>query len=130
MEHCLECARKKKEVPALQGSVFCQACQPVSTKPAVIQHGYFIPLQHEMRGELSFADEARDLYSSLGFSMGCKHDQCPEGESCQERYYKFAGRFDSVSVYQLEDGSIIRRVSLEDFFSPEFRVVVKDYPFT
>lgn len=126
MGHCLECAlpksKKGKEipgkiVPAKEGSCFCEECQPVRGDPAVLRYGYFIPLQDRMCGDLEYATEARETYVAFGFPKSCDHatdeKPCKDGESCKDRYYKFAGRMDGVSIFQRMDGTIVKRTVLQ-----------------
>jgi hypothetical protein len=137
MGYCLECGLTKskkgkqipgKIVPAKEGSSFCEACQPVASDPAVLRSGYFVASHDRLYGDLEFATEAREIFSTLGFSKGCEHEGCSKGDSCEARYYRFAGRFDSVSIFQKVDGSVTKRISLHDFFSLEFKVLVRDVP--
>jgi hypothetical protein len=78
-----------------------------------MRHGYFLPLQGKLCGDAEFANESKELYDSLVVSE-----------------YKFAGRFDGVSIFQRDNGEIVKRLCIQDFFSAELKVLVKDHPFT
>jgi hypothetical protein len=98
-----------------------------------MRHGYFIPSQNELFGDLPFATEARDIWTeiALGWKYGCDHPGCKEGVLCKDRYYQSAEHYDGVSIHQASDDAPIHRVvTLRDFFSPAFKVLVKEYPFT
>jgi hypothetical protein len=95
-----------------------------------MRHGYFLPLQDKLCGDMEFANESKELYDSLGFTKECDHNKCSQGQACGARYYKYAGRFDGVSIFQRDSGEIVKRVCLQDFFSTEHKVLVKDHPFT
>ena len=42
---------------------------------------------------------------------------------------KYQGsKFDSCSVFQRQDDIVITRVSMIDFFDPDIRIVVHDFP--
>jgi hypothetical protein len=75
-----------------------------------MRHGYFLPLQNKLCGDMEFANESKELYDSLGLS------------------YEFAGRFDGASIFQRESGEIVKRVCLQDFFDSQLKVLVRDLP--
>lgn len=77
-----------------------------------MKHGYFIPSHNKFYGDMEFATESRELWQVLGLSD------------------KFAGRYDGVSIHQLDNGTVVKRACVQDFFSEKLRVIVKDYPFT
>ena len=76
------------------------------------RHGYYIPKCDEMFGDYALAQEAKAIWESLGLS----------------RKY-MTSEFDGVDINELEDGTIIKEVILQDFFSEGFSFCVKEYPF-
>lgn len=91
-----------------------------------MRHGYFLPLQNLMCGDLAFATESREIYIALGFSKACDHSNCKLGEECPGRYYKYAGHYEGVSIFERDDGSLVKRICLRNYFHPEFKHVVQD----
>lgn len=75
-----------------------------------MRHGYFLPSQDRLFGDLPFASEARETFLALGLNP------------------KFAGRYDGVSIYQHVDGPLTKRLVLQDFFSEDLKVHIKDLP--
>lgn len=95
----------------------------------ITRHGYFIPKQNILCGDLELATESREIYDSFGFTKGCDHEKCKDGELCPKRYYKYAQHYDGVSIVHHDNGVVVKRVCLTDFFSTKFRHAVRDYPF-
>ena len=79
------------------------------------RHGYYLPAQNLLRGDQEFSQEAKTLFDDLNLPLDNKG-----------KYQ--GGRYDGISICQKEDGTIVKRLCLEDFFSPTFRVLVRDYP--
>ena len=94
-----------------------------------MRHGYFIAQTGEMRGDPEFAAQSKALFETLGVPQGCEHKNCPQGEACPDRCYKFCGTYDGASMAQHEpDSEVSRVICLRDFFREEFKVMVKMLP--
>lgn len=93
-----------------------------------MRHGYFIAQTGQLCGDPEFAAQSKELFESLGLPLGCDHKNCPKGEACEDRYYKFCNHYDGSSYCQKEDGSISRVICLRDFFREEFKVMVHLLP--
>jgi hypothetical protein len=74
--------------------------------------GYYLPRCDEMFGDNALAQEAKAIWESLGLDR------------------RYAYEHDGVDVEELEDGTVCKAVILRDFFSEDFKFVVKEYPFS
>jgi hypothetical protein len=76
------------------------------------RHGYYLLHDDSLHGDNLSALEAKALFS--WYDLNPKH----------------ANKFDGCSVYELDDGTVVKVVTLFDFFSIEPRVLVHRFPFT
>jgi hypothetical protein len=81
-----------------------------------MRHGYYIACTDSMHGDEEFSQDAKNTFNRFGFTPDKKG-----------RYQ--GGRYDGCSLFIGDDGFIVERVCLEDFFSEQFRVIVKDDAF-
>ena len=77
------------------------------------RYGYYLAAYGSRHGDEDFSLEAETIFNAFGFEPN-KHGN-----------YQ-GGKFDGISIYQNEDGSIVKRLSLTDFFSFNHKVIVKD----
>ena len=136
MEHCLECkidTKKKKGqlIPVKEGSLFCLGCQPKASipPPYPMSHGYYIPALDKRFGNGQASYEAKAIYDSFKFPKACNHKDCAKGQECPNIYYKFASRYDGVSVFFRDNNTLVKRVCVQNIFSEQAQVVALDYPF-
>jgi hypothetical protein len=74
----------------------------------MMRHGYFVP-KRGLFGDEAFAAEARALW----------------GSSIAGGFTDY-GRYDGASVFQRADGSVVRRLVVQDYFSEDLRVRAVD----
>ncbi len=76
----------------------------------VVRHGYYISAQNLLVGDNELALQSKEIFQSFGVNE------------------KFSQRYDGVSINVREDGTITKRVSIQNFFDPKFNVLVFDLP--
>jgi hypothetical protein len=73
------------------------------------RHGYYLPALGTMHGDPEFAEESRALW--------VHHGQNPDNP----------GRYDGVSIWEAPDGTIVRRLMVQDYTVTEkIKVTITD----
>lgn len=72
----------------------------------VHRHGYYLPEKDMLCGDQELAAKSKEIFDSYGI---------PEPQ-----------RNDGVSIFEDENGKVVTRLTVTDFFSETFKVHVKD----
>jgi hypothetical protein len=69
-----------------------------------MRYGYYIPTQDLLCGDLEFATEARENFRALALP-------------CDKHGNYQGNRYDGFSIYVREDGTLVKRLTLQNFFN-------------
>lgn len=78
-----------------------------------MRHGYFLAKENACFGDKEFAEEAKKIWDE-------KFSSSHEGE------FHSAQRFNGISIFEKENGIIIKRVSYLNIFSDVLKVQTMD----
>ncbi len=136
---CLHRSKGKKRVETLPGRLWCAACAPENREKVAaapeFRHGYYVPALDQEFGDAVMSAEARALWNKHApkdpahadckdaFPPGAAHPPiawdktsgfvcgaCGAPLEARPRKAEPPSRYDTVSVYILPDGGIIRRM--------------------